>query len=122
MKNTNKKVESEYVTKSDLKEELGLLKGDLGEMIGGFVNEIKTEINGLAEMTKKGFDEVHEKIDKVNARVDSIDSRLSNVESDMEKVATKSDLLNLQDRFVSQYNFDLLKARVSILEDNPDNA
>ncbi len=89
---TNKNRQSEYVTKSDLKEELGVFKIEVHEI----VNEA---IDGLGRILANNFNSIYH--------------RLDTIESTM---ATKQDILNLYDKTVSNDRFNELTGRVIVLE------
>ena len=64
----------------------------------------ETTINDLAVMVAKGFDGVSKEIGEVKNRLGNVENRLGNVEENLK--ATRQDVLNLGDRFVSRYEFD----------------
>jgi hypothetical protein len=96
---TNNNSQSEYVTKSELKEELSVFKS-------GLVSELKIFIENCFE----GFVEVLE------LRFQSIENRLGNIENKIPTLATKTDIRMILDKVPSQHQFDQLSLRVHNLE------
>lgn len=78
----------------------------------------KITIDDLAIMVAKGFDEVSEKLNKeiggVKSELNEVKNRLDKIEVDVR--ATRRDMLNMGDKFVSYSKFDDLSLRVSTLE------
>lgn len=81
----------------------------------------KITTDDLAIMVAKGFDGIDKRFDGVDSRLDKVENRLDKVEEKVEKLdnniqATRRDVLNMGDKFVSYYTFDQLANRVNILE------
>lgn len=70
-------------------------------------NKIEEEIERLAIMTQNSFSSVEKRIDKV-------EGRLNNIENGQKKIS--NDILNLNEKFPTRFEFDNLSARVWNLE------
>jgi len=57
---------------------------------------IKEEVDGLALITKKGFDEVAEKFDNLEGRFDNLEGRFDNLEGRFDNLEGK--VVNLPDK------------------------
>jgi hypothetical protein len=95
-------MKNDYVTKSDLKEELGILRDDLKEFVA---DSIKSSMEDFAQIIGRSLVGMEGRMD---IRFNDIEARM----------ATKKDIMNLHDKFVPYYKFDELSLRVSKLEGN----
>ncbi len=81
-------------------------------------------VDGLAEITKKGFEGVDNRLDKVDGRLDKMDGRLEKVEGRMERMenrftALEENQLDLKlrlDAFNYHHEMTEIKKRIVILE------
>ena len=77
----------------------------------------------LALMIGKGFEEVHNKIDNLKKELKGeLNKEIGEVKKDLVDLkenlkATRSDILNTGDRYVSRYEFDTHLTRFSKLEE-----
>lgn len=78
----------------------------------------KTDIEDLAIMIARGFSSVDARFEKMDqkfeARFEKIENRLEELDTNIK--ATRMDVLNMGDKFVSYYMFDELSKRVTNLE------
>lgn len=74
-------------------------------------NKIEEEIERLAIMTQNSFSSMEKRIDK---RFDKVEGRLNNIENGQKKIS--NDILNLNEKFPTRFEFDNLSARVWNLE------
>ncbi|HTH93080.1 MAG TPA: hypothetical protein VL576_01180 [Candidatus Paceibacterota bacterium] len=101
---TIKYSQSEYVTKSDLKEELKVFKG-----------EFKTEL--LGELKIFILDCFENFAEVLEPRFQRIENRLDNIETTLPTLATKTDIRMILDKVPSLEQFDQLSLRVNALEE-----
>lgn len=81
----------------------------------------KITIDDLAIMVAKGFSKVDERFDKVDERFEKVEKDIKEMKYDLNEVkenlqATRNDVLNMHDKFVSSHTFDQLASRVTTLE------
>jgi len=77
---------------------------------------IKEEVDGLALITKKGFDEVAERFDNLEGRFDNLEGRFDNLEGRFDNLEGRFD--NLEGRFDNlEGRFDNLEGKVVNLPD-----
>ncbi len=107
--NTKKNVEQhpEYITKTEL-------KAEFKEFDAGLKLFITESFEQFAQIMARSFAGVDERFNAVDRRFDKIESRITDIESTM---ATKSDIMNIHDKFVPYYKFDELSLRVHHLEE-----
>jgi len=86
----------------------------------------QTTLDDLAIMVAHGFERIENRFTGVDEKFDQIDSRFDKLEKRLEDVeeitkATRRDVLNLGERFISRYEFDTLSIRVNKLESKTKN-
>lgn len=78
-------------------------------------------IDDLARMVAKGFSSVGEKFETIEEKIDTLDKKFQILDQKVETIdqnvkATRRDMLNIGDTFVSYRKFDELASRVTKLE------
>jgi predicted nucleic acid-binding Zn-ribbon protein len=75
----------------------------------------------ILESVNRSFSSLENRFDKVESRLDKVESQLGAVEKDIEILnqsmqATRRDVLNIGDKFITQHTFNDLALRVVKLE------
>jgi hypothetical protein len=104
MKTKSRQTEKEYVTKTDLKEELSSFSISFGNELKVFMHNSFEE---FGQLIVKSFNGLY--------------SRLDSLESEMATKATKQDILSMDDNLPHRREFDELSLRVHGLEKKNNN-
>ncbi len=113
-----KKLVKKEITLDDIARSIDALSGGLSktnkkvDALSESLLETNKTVDSLAIMVAQGFERIDERFNKVEKRLDDVE--------EISK-ATRRDVLNLGERFVSRYEFDTLSVRVNKLESKTKN-
>lgn len=90
--------------------------------LAGAVGNLSATVDNLAIMVAKGFDRMDERFARVDERTEDIEKKVGQIDGKVDELdgnikATRRDVLDIGDRFVSRYEFDNTLVRISRLEE-----